>query len=69
MATTEKVYPYALTTVQRVKDRLDITIDDKSREEIVELTQMLKCLEQQPAARQHRDGEGRLSDVLEPMAP
>lgn len=29
MTNTEKVYPYALTTLQRVKDRLDITIDDK----------------------------------------
>jgi Phage gp6-like head-tail connector protein len=29
MTTTEKVYPYALTTLQRCKDRLDITIDDK----------------------------------------
>jgi hypothetical protein len=29
MTTTEKVYPYALTTLQRVKDRLDITINDK----------------------------------------
>jgi hypothetical protein len=28
MTTTEKVYPYALTTLQRCKDRLDIKIDD-----------------------------------------
>lgn len=29
MPTTEKVYPYSLTTLQRCKDRLDIIIDDK----------------------------------------
>ena len=29
MTTKEQVYPYALTQLQRVKDRLDITLDDK----------------------------------------
>src|ERR1039458_7578606 len=29
MTTKEQVYPYSLTTLQRVKDRLEITIDDK----------------------------------------
>lgn len=29
MTTKEQVYPYALTQLQRVKDRLDITVDDK----------------------------------------